>query len=178
MEKDSKVKDSVISYHLDFKRKSADGKDGCLYEIENFSACVIDYRVTQFQRSIIGKIKGRRGIKQLFEEFLSLYKEYEDRLIFEAKPFVLSKDINTIFIKTMTRLGLIKDETDFVFGYDCLDISDIYLMYYFCKSSKVEKSDLETMLGDFGILPQEKGTPFFKTVNSSRLGIQMIKNRL
>ena len=162
MEKDSKVKDSVISYHLDFKRKSADGKDGCLYEIENFSACVIDYQSNSVSEKYHWENKGgEEGIKQLFEEFLSLYKEYEDRLIFEAKPFVLSKDINTIFIKTMTRLGLIKDETDFVFGYDCLDISDIYLMYYFCKSSKVEKSDLETMLGDFGILPQEKGTPFF-----------------
>ena len=72
-------------------------------------------------------------------------------------------------------MGFIKDESDFVFGHDCLDISDIYLMYYFCKSSKVESNDLETMLGDFGMMPQEKDTPFFKAVNSSRLGIQMMK---
>ena len=70
-------------------------------------------------------------------------------------------------------MGFIKDESDFSFGYDCLDISDIYLMYYFCKSSKVESNNLETMLGDFGIILKE-GHTFLKQL-IVKVRIQMMK---
>ena len=39
--------------------------------------------------------------------------EHEERLIFQKKPFVLNKEVNTIFVKTLIRLGFIKNESDF-----------------------------------------------------------------
>ena len=176
MEKNIQKPDLVISYHADFETGPSQESNGHSYEINNFTACIIDYQSNSVKEKYHwDKSDGDGKAQKLFNEFNAFYKEYEDRFIFKKKPFVLNKEVNTVFIKTLIRLGLIRNENDFVFGYDCLDISDIYLMYYFCKSSKVEQNDLETMLGDFGVLPQEKDTPFFKTVNSSRLGIQMMK---
>ena len=176
MEKNNQKPDLVISYHVDYERSSLEENQGYSYDIKNFTACIIDYQSNTVKEKYHWEMNNEgKGLKELFNDFHSFYKEHEPRLIFQKKPFVLNKEVNTIFIKTLIRLGFIKDESDFVFGHDCLDISDIYLMYYFCKSSKVESNDLETMLGDFGIMPQEKGTPFFKAVNSSRLGIQMMK---
>ena len=176
MEKDVQKPDLVISYHVDYESNETEGNQGYSYDIKSFTSCIIDYQSNTVKEKYHWESSGQeQDLKKLFEDFSSFYKEHEERLIFQKKPFVLNKEVNTIFVKTLIRLGFIKNESDFVFGHDCLDISDIYLMYYFCKSSKVETNDLETMLGDFGIMPQEKGTPFFKAVNSSRLGIQMMK---
>ena len=176
MEKDNKNPDLVISYHIDYEINESEENRGYSYDIKSFTSCIIDYQSNTVKEKYHWEGNSEESnLKRLFDDFSSFYKEHEDRLIFQKKPFVLNKEVNTIFIKTLIRLGFIKDESDFVFGHDCLDISDIYLMYYFCKSSKVESKDLETMLGDFGIMPQEKDTPFFKAVNSSRLGIQMMK---
>ena len=176
MEKNNEKPDLVISYHIDYEKSANEEKWGCTYGIKSFTSCIIDYQSNTVKEKYHWEMNSEeKDLKKLFHDFNSFYKEHEKRLIFQKKPFVLNKEVNIIFIKTLIRLGLIKDESDFLFGYDCLDISDIYLMYYFCKSSKIESNDLETMLGDFGIMPQEKGTPFFEAVNSSRLGIQMMK---
>jgi hypothetical protein len=169
---------AVFSYDLDYDVEGSQKGGGLSYRLKKFTSCIIDYSSNQ----VVDKLHldltrdDSLDVESIYNAVCGFYKKYEEKYIFTKKPFVPHKEFNSILLKVFVEKELIKDEESFIFSYDCFDILDIYKMYSFCKTGKVEEKDLKSMLTDFGIVPQEEeGGPFFKTVNCSRLSVQMMK---
>ena len=168
---------TIFSYVINYNEVKAERPNGCFYEINNLSSCIVDYNSNTIVDRYEKKISSNgSNLEELYNEFKGFYEKYEDNLIFKKKPFVMNKYFNYILIKTFLNKELINDENDFVFSLDCFDILDMYKMYSFCKTGKIVETELKNMLIDFGIVAQEKeGNNFFELINSSRLSVQMMK---
>ena len=167
---------TFFSYVIDYDSVKPQNSPGFSYEIKRLLACVVDYNSNTIIDKYSKELKSKETcIEDLYQGLNGFYKKHEETLIFNRKPFLINKYFNYILIKSFLNNELIKDEDDFVFSLDCFDIFDIYKIYSFCKTGKVVETDLETMLGDFGIVAQESGTEYFDLVNSSRLSVQMMK---
>ena len=169
---------AVFSYDLDYDVEGSEKGSGLSYRLKKLSSCIIDYSsnrvVDKFHLDLTAD--DSLSVESLYKGLSDFYHKYDGKYIFTKKPFVPHKEFNSILLKVLVEKKLIKDEDSFIFSYDCFDILDIYKMYSFCKTGKVEEKDLKSMLTDFGIVPQEEeGGPFFQTVNCSRLSVQMMK---